>query len=337
MRLLALSPALLAATALAAQNPTRAVRIEPGSGMARMAMGSPRAIIGITTSSGSSSRDTLGVLVSSVRTNGPADKAGIEEGNRIASINGVSLKLNAADVGDEDMAGVMTRRLTRELDKLKPGDEVDLRVYGNGQAKTVKVKTVDPEDLNESMTRRSFDERATLGLQLASTGSRRDTLGVFVMGVDDGGPAAKAGIEEGSRIASINNVDVRAHRSNDEDEWVFRTSSVSRLEREVSRAKPGDDVTLRVYFNGQYKNVTLKAVRASDLPRRNRSVTIMGGDNFVMPAMRFPDVEINGAEIGDKVRRAIDGATLAGTAAVGGALNGFGRGFSFGFGNRVSW
>ena len=337
MRLLALSPALLAATALAAQNPPRAVRIEPAPGMARLAMGSPRAIIGITTSSGSSSRDTLGVLVSSVRTNGPADKAGIEEGNRIASINGVSLKLNAADVGDEDMSGVMTRRLTRELDKLKPGDEVDLRVYANGQTKSIKVKTVDPEELAESMTRRSFDERASLGLQLASTGSRRDTLGVFVMGVDDGGPAAKAGIEEGSRIASINNVDVRKRSSSDEDEWVFRTSSVTRLEREISRVKAGDDVTLRVYYNGQYKNVTLKAVRASDLPRRNRSVTIMGGDNFVFPATRMPDIEINGAEIGDRVRRAVEGATLAGTAAVGGALNGFGRGFGWAFGNRISW
>jgi serine protease Do len=337
MRFLVLSPALLAATALAAQNPPRAVRIEPGSGMARVAMGSPRAVIGITTSSGSTSRDTLGVLVSSVRSNGPADKAGIEEGNRIASINGVSLKLNAADVGDEDMAGVMTRRLTRELDKLKPGDEVDLRVYANGQTKSTKVKTIDPNDLFEATTRRSFDERASLGLQLASTGSRRDTLGVFVMGVDDGGPAAKAGIEEGSRIASINTVDLRTHRSSDEDEWVFRTSNVSRLEREVSRLKPGDDVTLRVYFNGQYKNVTLKAVRASDLPRRNRSVTIMGGDNFVMPSVKLPEFEMNSAEFGDRVRRAIDGATLAGTAAVGGALNGFGRGFSFGFGNRVSW
>ena len=333
MRFLALTPALLAATALAAQNPPRTIRIEPGSGMARVAMGSPRAVIGITTSSGSSSRDTLGVLVNSVRTNGPADKAGIEEGSRIASINGVSLKLNAADVGDEDMAGVMTRRLTRELDKLKPGDEVDLGVYANGQTKSIKVKTVDPNDLFEATTRRSFDERATLGLQLASTGSRRDTLGVFVVGVDDGGPAAKAGIEEGSRIASINNVDVRTRRSSDEDEWVLRSSNIQRLEREVSRLKPGDDVTLRVYFNGQYKNVTFKAVRASDLPRRNRAMTIMGGDNFVMPAMRLPDIEFNSVEIGDKIRRAIDGAALAGTAAVGGALNGFGRGF----GNRVSW
>src|SRR5690349_3022763 len=173
MRLIALSPAMLAAGTLAAQNPPRAVRIEPGP--YRMTWtGQPQAVIGITTSGAASGRDTLGVLVNSVTTGSPADKAGIEEGNRIASVNGVSLKLSAADVGDEDMAGVMTRRLTREIDKLKPGDEVDLRVYADGQTKSIRVKTVSPDDLYETAARRSLDDRASLGIQLASTGSHRD-------------------------------------------------------------------------------------------------------------------------------------------------------------------
>jgi S1-C subfamily serine protease len=300
-------------------------------------IGQPQAVIGITTSGAASSRDTLGVLVNSVRTGSPAEKAGIEEGNRIASVNGVSLKLAPADVGDDDMAGVMTRRLTREIDKLKPGDEVDLHVYADGQSKSVKVKTVSSDSLYESMARRTWEDRATLGLQLASTGSRRDTIGVFVIGVDESGPAAKAGIEEGSRIASINNVDVRA-RAGDEDETAFRTSNVSRFEREVSKLKAGDDATLRIYYNGQYKNVTLKAVRAADLPRRNRAMTIIGGDNVLLPSVtRVPGgrIEINGEEIGDRVRSALEGARIATNAAVGGALGGFGRGFMFG--NRVSW
>jgi C-terminal processing protease CtpA/Prc len=160
---------------------------------------------------------------------------------------------------------------------------------------------------------------------------------VFVIGVDEAGPAAKAGIEEGSRIASINNVDVRA-RAGDEDETAFRTSNVSRFEREVSKLKAGDDATLRIYYNGQYKNVTLKAVRAADLPRRNRAMTIIGGDNVLLPSVtRVPGgrIEINGEEIGDRVRSALEGARIATNAAVGGALGGFGRGFMFG--NRVSW
>ena len=294
-----------------------------------MPMDEPRAIIGVTTNSGSTSRDTLGVLVSTVRSGSPAEKAGIEEGNRIASINGVSLKLSAGDVGDDDMAGVMSRRLNRELDKLRPGDEVDLRIYSGGQAKSMKIKTVAPDDVYYRRTARPTDERATLGLNVAVTGSSRDTLGVFVMGVEDGGPAAKAGIEEGSRIASINGVDVRGKQSRDDDEFVFRTSNVSRLEREISRLKPGDDVDLRVYYNGQYRNVKTKAGRMSDLPHHGTTLRIMGGDNFVIPPV---SVNIDGARIGEQVRRAMDDARVA----TGGALEGFGRAFGR-FGNRVEW
>ena len=274
----------------------------------------PRAVIGVTTTSNASSRDTLGVLVSTVRSGSPAEKAGIEEGNRIASVNGVSLELNAADIGDDAMAGALSRRLSRELDKLKPGDEVTLQVYANSQMKTVKLKTVAPEDLYESRVGRAGrdSDRPTLGLNLAVTGSSRDTLGVFVIGVDDGGPAAKAGIVEGSRIASINGVDVRA-RSGDEDDWAFRSAGVNRLEREISRLDPGADVTLHVYFNGQYRDVKMKAARMSDLPRRRGSVMIFGGDSF-LPTARLETLEaipnmihdLDMPQISENVRRALD-------------------------------
>ena len=339
MRLFALLPTVFAASAVAsvsAQNPRIIAGGDRGTVLLPGVRGfafndDPRAVIGVTTSSAATSRDTLGVLVSSVRAGSPAEKAGIEEGNRIASVNGVSLKLSAADVGDMEMAGVMTRRLTRELDKLKPGDEVDLRVYANGQTKSVKVKTVAPEDLYESRFPRRDADRATLGLDLAGTGNARDTLGVFVMGVEDGSPAAKAGIEEGSRIASINGVDVRGRRSSDDDDYVFRTSNISRLGREVSRLKAGDDVELRVYYNGQYRNVKMKAARLSDLPHRNRSIRIMGGDSFMIP--RIPDrIEIDGTQIGDEVRRALETARVATAGAMQGMSRAIGR-----VGNRVEW
>jgi S1-C subfamily serine protease len=324
MRFYALLPTVLATSAMmstiGAQQP-RVYRVGPGTVVGRgdgfnIFGDQPRAVIGITTTNASSSRDTLGVLVSTVRAGSPAEKAGIEEGNRIASVNGVSLKLSPADVGDDQMAGVLSRRLSRELDKVKPGDEVTLQVYANGQTKTVRIKTVAPEDLYESSrvsrNGRSSD-RPTLGLDLAITGSARDTLGVFVMGVEDGSPAAKAGIEEGSRIASINGVDVRGRRG-DEDDFVLRTSNVNRLEREISRLEPGADVDLRVWFNGQYRNVKMKAARMGDLPRRNRSVTILGGDNFVPPAAferldAIPNMirDLDMPRISDNVRRALDG------------------------------
>ncbi|MEO7085318.1 MAG: PDZ domain-containing protein [Gemmatimonadaceae bacterium] len=339
MRIYSLLPTVLAtsamASALAAQEP-RIMRLGPGtiipreSGMRNLMLADePKAVIGIATTSAASSRDTLGVLVASVRSGSPADKAGIEEGNRIASVNGVSLKLAAADVGDDEMAGALSRRLSRELDKLKPGDEVQLAVYANGATKTVRVKTVSPEDLYASGAVRRDDERATLGLNLAITGNSRDTLGVFVLSTDDGSPAAKAGIEEGSRIASINGVDVRGSKPSSDDGMMMRTSGVSRLEREVSKLKPGDNVDLRVYFNGQYKNVKVAAGRLSDSPHRGRTMTIFGGDNFMIPPMA---ARIDGVELGDQIRRSFETARLS----MDGALSGVGRALGR-IGNRVQW
>ena len=141
-----------------------------------------RAVIGVTTSTGSA-RDTLGVLVTAVTPGGPAERAGIEEGNRIASVNGVNLKLAAVDVGDWDMANAMSRRLTRELGKLEPGDDAELRVYGSGQTRTLRVKTVAADSLHRKVriSRSEMDDRAALGISLGSAGSRRDTLGILVM------------------------------------------------------------------------------------------------------------------------------------------------------------
>lgn len=320
MRFTHLFPALAIGVAGAAQSGSAQM---PGVFLAGQRSG---AVIGIMTSSAATSRDTLGVLVSSVHSGSPAEKAGIEEGNRIASINGVSLRLAAADVGDEDMANIMTRRLSRELEKIKPGDDVDLRVYANGQTKSLKIKTIAAEDLYEADVRRRDAERPTLGLNIGATGTSRDSLGVFVMGVVDGGPAAKAGVQEGSRIVSINGVDVRGQ--SDDDELVFRASNVNRFEREVSRLKPGDDVELRVLFAGQSRTVKFKAGRLSDLPQRRHVMTIIRGDEA--PGVKMLDID--GARIGDQVRRAIDGAGFA----TGSALSGVGRAFK-GFGNQLSW
>jgi serine protease Do len=249
-----------------------------------------RAVIGITTATGSA-RDTLGVLVSSVTPGGPAEKAGIEEGNRLAAINGVNLKVNPADIEDWDMSGTMSRRITRELGKVKPGDEVELRVYGGGQTRTVKVKTIAYDSLYRSMrrVRDDGDKRAVLGVSLGSTGSKRDTLGVLVMWADDDGPAAKAGLLEGNRIAAINNVDLRVSREDAGDEMISSVK-VQRLQRELEKLKPGDEVELRVYGDGRTRSLKVKTVAASTLSS-HRSFHIEGnGPPMTMPRIAIPPV-----------------------------------------------
>jgi S1-C subfamily serine protease len=110
-----------------------------------------RAILGISTSSGGR-RDTLGLLVTSVTVGSPAEKAGIEEGNRLQSINGVNLRLSRDDADDDYMQGVNQNRLTREMRKVKAGDEVTVEIYGGGRSRSVKVKTVAAEELSPRRT-----------------------------------------------------------------------------------------------------------------------------------------------------------------------------------------
>jgi PDZ domain len=105
-----------------------------------------RAVLGIGTTSGGP-RDTLGLLVTDVTSGGPAEKAGIEEGDRLVAANGTDLRLSAADAGDREMQGLMTRRLIRVLAKLKPGDVATLRVSSEGKVHEVKVPTAKAADL----------------------------------------------------------------------------------------------------------------------------------------------------------------------------------------------
>jgi hypothetical protein len=105
-----------------------------------------RAVLGIGTTSGGM-RDTLGLLVTEVTSGGPAEKAGIEEGDRLASVNGTELRLSAADAQDQEMRGLMARRLVRVVAKLKAGDVATFRVEADGKTRDVKVTTVKASDL----------------------------------------------------------------------------------------------------------------------------------------------------------------------------------------------
>jgi predicted metalloprotease with PDZ domain len=248
-----------------------------------------RAMLGIATGS-SGKRDTLGLLIESITPGSPAEKAGLEEGNRIAAINGVSLKLAREDAGESDMSGNMTNRLVREMRKLKAGDEATLEMWNGGRYKTVKVKTVAANDLTpERMTRQDAEDRPALGISLGSSGSKRDTLGVFVSGVSENGPAEKAGITEGNRIASVNGVDLRVPKE-DIGDWSVANARVARLQREIAKLKPGQTVDLSVVEGGRARNVKVTLGRAKDLERTNGfSFSTGDGSSFIMrPRVPMP-------------------------------------------------
>lgn len=111
--------------------------------------------------------------------------------------------------------------------------------------------------------------RATLGLMLGGSPTKRDTLGVFVDGVAEDGPAERAGIYEGHRIAFINNVDVRASAADAGDPYL---SSVGqhRLMRVMRDVTAGSTVTLRVWTGSGYRDVQVTTAKYSDVFKNQR-------------------------------------------------------------------
>ena len=247
---------------------------------------SPRAMIGVSTSS-SGARDTLGLLITAITPGGPAERAGIVEGNRIASVNGVNLRLSAADAGEPDMNGIVSRRLTRELGKLDPGAEIELRVWADGQFRNVRLRTVSSDSLEGTRFRtitdakRAGEDRAVLGIEVNATGSRRDTLGILINTVSENGPAEKAGLVEGDRIASINGTDLRV-RSEDVGDDEIASVMVSRFQRVMRGVKAGDRVELRVVSGGESRTVTVQTARAAEVYKDREK-----GFRMYMPAMEF--------------------------------------------------
>lgn len=276
MALSCLLTGLCASQALAQSTPVRVRSFPMPNGVVAFSTHSPdRAVIGVGLSANTMA-DTLGLEVLDVTADGPASAAGIETGSRLQAINGVSLRISADDARDPATSDAGYQRLQRELAARSAGDVVELRVLHNGAVRTVRVTTVAASALAASALTTAMPRaltsgftftrstRAELGLQVGSAGNSRDTLGVFITSVRADGPADSAGLIEGERIAAINGVDVRVPR---EDVRVRGAAAarLSRFERVLAQVKPGETVALRVYTNGRYRDVTVRADSASGI------------------------------------------------------------------------
>jgi hypothetical protein len=97
-------------------------------------------LLGLSLGTSGTDRDTLGLLVTQVLRDGPADRAGIDEGNRVAEIDGVSLRLDPVDIGRQGAIDAVMRRLSRTLRGLQGGEQAALRVFAAGKFKSTNVQ-----------------------------------------------------------------------------------------------------------------------------------------------------------------------------------------------------
>jgi serine protease Do len=143
--------------------------------------------------------DTSGALVQEVTPGGPADKAGIKNGDVIRKLNGQTVE------GRDQLTAMVT--------DLNPGTEVKLDIIRDGQAMTIRV-TLGERPANLSVRAgvgKAPSEGALRGITVQNlTPDLRDRLGlppnvrgVVVTEVDPSSPAAQT-LQQGDVIEGIN-------------------------------------------------------------------------------------------------------------------------------------
>ncbi|MEO8050485.1 MAG: DegQ family serine endoprotease [Acidobacteriota bacterium] len=138
-------------------------------------------------------KETQGVLVGDVTAGAPAAEAGLKRGD-------VILDLDGKKVDDSN-------QLRMRVSMTAPGTTVQLRVIHDGAERTVPVKLAEmPGNLGASAEKGS-ESGATSALD-GVTVEAAQGHGVTVTSVDEGSPAAEAGLREGDTILEVNRASV---------------------------------------------------------------------------------------------------------------------------------
>jgi len=144
--------------------------------------------------------DVSGVLVNQVEPDGPADRAGLKQGDVIRTLNGQSVD------------GVA--RFRAMVAGMKPGTEVTLGILRDGKAETLKITLGEQPSAVAALggEGRGATEGTLRGIAVQNlTPSIREQLGlpasvrgVVISDLDSESPAARAGLQPGDVIQSIN-------------------------------------------------------------------------------------------------------------------------------------
>jgi len=140
-----------------------------------------------------------GALVSQVFKDGPAQKAGIEQGDII-------LKFDEKEIDD-------SRDLPRIVASTPVGETVAIKVFRNGEVLALQATL---GEMGEKTETAKTSTRKSLGItvqnitpEIARALGLQEEIGVVVTRVEPGSPAAAAGIQRGDVIQEVNRKPIR--------------------------------------------------------------------------------------------------------------------------------
>ena len=144
-------------------------------------------------------KDANGALVSSVERAGPADKAGVKNGDVIVEFGGKRVQ--------------DSRDLPLIVGAIKPGTDVNVKVWRDGAEKdlTVTVSELNPEKVAMGAPEQGKQGKLGLAVQELTPEQQRQLDvkgGVLVGGVQ--GPAARAGIQQGDVVLAVNGEQIKS-------------------------------------------------------------------------------------------------------------------------------
>ena len=128
--------------------------------------------------------DTGGALVAGVAHGSAAESAGVKTGDVIVSLNGAAKR----DSGE----------LRNTIGMLRVGDKVDIGLIRDGKARTLTAVIAERVDLEAA--RAADIHKALEGAELLDAGNG---AGVLVKSVQDGSPAAQAGLRSNDVIVGV--------------------------------------------------------------------------------------------------------------------------------------
>ncbi|HOU52365.1 MAG TPA: DegQ family serine endoprotease [Myxococcota bacterium] len=180
--------------------------------------------------------ESQGVLVSQVFPGSPAEKAGLQRGDVILSVDGRPT--------DDPTT------LTRTIGLAEPGREITLQVRRNGKDRTLRATIAERSEDGSPSEKGEGPEVGSLGLDLAPLTDREAARldlpkgqGLKVRDVDEEGPAAGTGIRPGDILLEMNRQPV---------------GSLEDVQQVLSRASSGDQVLLLVLRGHNYFYVVIQ-------------------------------------------------------------------------------